>query len=72
MNIQTAKLELLKAIIENDNADFIQKVTDFVRNERTDFWNELTDVEQSEIKKGLEELDRGEKVSYDSFLKKIS
>lgn len=72
MDIQTTKLELLKTILENENSEFIQKVADFVKKEKVDFWNELSLSEQSEIKQGIEELDKGKRVSYDSFLKKIS
>jgi len=72
MDIRTTKLELLKTILETENTDFIQKIADFVKTEKIDFWDELTLTEQSEIKQGIEELDNGKRVSYESFLKKIS
>ncbi|MFD1615848.1 hypothetical protein [Gelatiniphilus marinus] len=72
MDIRTTKLELLKTILETENNDFIQRVADFVKKEKVDFWDELTSTEQSEIKQGIEELDNGKRVSYESFLKKIS
>ncbi|WP_121667559.1 hypothetical protein [Mesonia aquimarina] len=72
MDIQTTKLELLKTIMDNENADFIQRVADFVKKEKIDFWNELSLSEQKEIKQGINELDNGKRVSYESFLKKIS
>ncbi|MCK0155957.1 hypothetical protein MWU65_02120 [Cellulophaga sp. F20128] len=56
--------------IENDN--FIQRVTDFIRNEESDFWNELSASEQAEIKKGIEQLDNGQRISYKDVLNKIS
>ncbi len=72
MDIQTIKLELLKIILENENSEFIQRVSDFVKKEKIDIWNELSMSEQEEIKKGIEDLNSGKRVSYDSFLKKIS
>lgn len=72
MDIRTTKLELLKTILENENTEFIQKVAEFVKKEKIDFWDELSISEQSEIKHGVQELDKGKRVSYDSFLKKIS
>jgi hypothetical protein len=72
MDIRTTKLELLKTILETENKDFIQRVADFVKKEKVDFWDELTLTEQSEIKQGIEELDNGKRISYESFLKKIS
>lgn len=72
MDIQTTKLELLKIILENENSEFIRKVADFVKREKSDFWDELSFSEQNEIKKGIKELENGKRVSYESFLKKIS
>ena len=72
MDIRTTKLELLKTILETENNDFIQRVADFVKKEKVDFWDELTLTEQTEIKQGIEELDNGKRISYESFLKKIS
>ncbi len=72
MDIKTTKLELLKTILENENSEFIQRVAEFVKKEKEDFWNELSEVERKEIKKGIQELDNGKRVSYESFIKKIS
>jgi len=72
MNIQETKLELIKIILENENSEFIQRVALLVKKEKKDFWNELSLSEQNEIKKGIESLDNGKRVSYESVLKKIS
>ena len=69
MDIQTTKLELLKAILDNENSEFIQRVSDFVKKEKDDFWNELSMSEQKEIKEGIADLDNGKRISYDSFFK---
>lgn len=34
MDTQTTKLELLKAILDNENSEFIQRVSDFVKKEK--------------------------------------
>jgi len=72
MDIQATKLALLKIILENDNSEFLQKLSDFIKREKSDFWDDLTEADQQEIKKGIEELNEGKKVSFDSFLEKIS
>ena len=72
MDIQTTKLALLKLILENENAEFIQRLAEFVSKEKPDFWDDLSPSDQKEIKKGIEELDKGKRVPYQSFLKKIS
>lgn len=72
MDIQATKLALLKIILENDNSEFLQKLSDFIKREKSDFWDDLTEADQQEIKKGIEELNEGKKISFDSFLEKIS
>ena len=72
MDIQTTKLELVKAILEIEDLNIIEKVASFVKNEKKDFWNELSASEQKEIKKGITELENGKRISYESFLKKFS
>jgi hypothetical protein len=72
IDIQTTKIELVKTILAIENDEFIQKVVDFINKEKVDFWNELNLSEQNEIKKGIEELNQSKRVSYESFLKKIS
>jgi len=72
MDIHITKLELLKTILEIDNEELIQKLSDFVKKENTDFWTELNSAEKKEIAKGIEQLEQGKRISYESFLKKIS
>jgi hypothetical protein len=72
MDVQATKLEIIKTILENENVEFLQKVSDFVKKEKSDFWNELSIAEQKEIKKGIEDLDCGKRISYEAFLKKIA
>ena len=71
MDIQATKLKLIKAILEDENSEFIERVANFVKMEKNDIWSDLSLTEQKEIKKGIEELDKGKRVSYESFLKKI-
>ena len=72
MNIQTSKIELVRTILDIESDDFIQKIASFIKKEKVDFWKELSPSQKKEIKKGLEELENGKRVSYDSFLVKIS
>ncbi|NBC58687.1 MAG: hypothetical protein GVY05_10455 [Bacteroidetes bacterium] len=72
MDIQATKLKLVKTIIENENSESINRIAKFVENEKVDFWDELNNSEQQEIKKGIDQLDKGKRVSFESFLNKIS
>ncbi len=51
MNIQIAKIELVKMILNIDNYEFIQEVAAFIKkNKKTDFWHDLNLSKQKEIK----------------------
>lgn len=72
MDIQTSKIELVKLILDIDNTEFFQKVSNFIKNENSDFWNDLSLAEQKEIRNGIDDLDKGSRIAYSDFLKKIS
>jgi hypothetical protein len=72
MDIKTSKIGLVKMILNIENATFIQRVIDFINNEKADFWNELSAEEQAEIKRGIEQLNQGNRKSYKEVLDKIS
>ncbi len=73
MNIQTTKIELVKMILNIENSELIKRVTDFIKeNEKSDFWDDLSLSEQQEIRHGIEDLDKGDRIEYKEFLKKIS
>lgn len=72
MDIRTSKIELVKMILNIENDKFIEKIAEFVQKEKVDFWNELSLTEQKEIEKGIKQLNKGKRVEFNDFLKKIS
>ena len=73
MDIQTTKIELVKMILNIENNEFIQSVSDFIKkNEKTDFWDDLSLSEQKEIREGIEDFNKGDRIAYNEFLEKIS
>ena len=72
MDIQSSKIELVKIILNIENDKFIEKITEFIQKEKADFWDELSVAEQEEIEKGITELNKGKRVKFNDFLKKIS
>lgn len=72
MDIRTSKIELVKIILNIENDEFIEKITEFVQKEKADFWNELSLSDQKEIEKGIKQLNKGKRVEFNDFLKKIS
>lgn len=65
MSMRKTTLDLIEAISDRVNTALVEK-------EKVNFWEELTLSDQSEIKQGIEELNKGKRVSFETFLKKIS
>ena len=72
MSIQTTKLELIKLILSVENPRIIKKISSLLKNETGDFWNDLSESQKEEIKLGMKQLDEGQGISWDDFLKKVS
>ena len=71
MDIQVEKIEIMKMILDTKNPVILSQIKNIFRDENEeDFWDTLTNEQQNEIKSGIEELDRGEKFSYDEVTKK--
>jgi len=72
MNTQASKLELVKLIVDIDNDQIIEKLLDVLKSEEKDFWIALSESEKKEIELGIKQLDAGQRISLDDFLKKVS
>jgi hypothetical protein len=72
MDLQTSKLELFKLIINIDNQKIIDKLITILKSGEEDFWIELSEQERKEIELGIKQLESGERISFDDFLKKVS
>lgn len=72
MDIQASKIELAKMVLDLEDSKLIEKVRKLITKEKKDFYDELSEDQKLEIQFGIEQLDRGEKVSWEDVLKKIS
>ncbi len=72
MDIQSAKLELVKLILNLDNQQVIYKILHLLKSEQEDFWLQLSDDEKEEIKTGIKQLDAGERIAIEDFLDRVS
>jgi hypothetical protein len=71
MDIQSSKIELTKLILNIESPALIQKIKDLLIKESSDFWSELSDIQKEEMRIGIDQLNRGERISVEDFLKKI-
>ena len=72
MDIQASKLELFKMIYNIEDQNIIDNLIKIVRSSQKDFWLELSDSQKQEIKTGITQLDSGQRISLEDFLKKVS
>ncbi len=73
MDIQAEKIALAKMLLETNNIEIIDAVKNiFSRAKSADFWDELSQEEQDEIKLGLEQLNAGQRIPLEDFIKKVS
>ncbi len=72
MDIQTAKIELAKLILSIDSPSLIAKIKELLTKESSDFWHTLSESEKQEIMFGIDQLDNGQRISFEEFLSKVS
>ena len=71
MNIQAEKLELVRLILDTDNPGILASVKRiFSKSKDTDFWDTIPQKQKDEIMEGVLEIEKGETVSYEEFIKK--
>ena len=70
MNIQAEKLELVRKILDTDNPGILSSIKQiFTSSKKVDFWDSLPQSQKEEILKGIEEVENGETVNYEEFIK---
>jgi hypothetical protein len=71
MDFQATKEELAKMILESDDSKLIDKVRKLLFKEKKDFYDEFTEDQKLEIQYGIEQLDRGERISWEDLKKRL-
>jgi len=69
MDIQTKKLNLIQWFIQLNDERLLMKI-EALQAEDLDFWNDLSEYQRQEIKKGIAELDAGQKHDYEQVVSK--
>ena len=72
MDIQASKIELAKIILDLEDSKLIEKVRKLLIKDKKDFYDDFTEDQKLEIQFGIDQLDRGEKVSWEEVYKRIS
>lgn len=70
MNIQAEKLELVRMILDTDNPGILSSIKRiFTSSKKVDFWDSLPQTQKDEILIGIEEIENGETINYEEFIK---
>lgn len=67
MDIQASKIEIAKMILDLEDSKLIEKIRKILIKEKKDFYDEFTEDQKLEIQYGIEQLDRGESMSWEEF-----
>ncbi|WP_269223993.1 hypothetical protein [Flavobacterium sp. IMCC34518] len=70
MDIQFEKSELMKKLEETNDLSIIEAIKKIFQSEKKDFWEELTPEQKFEIEEGNRQIERGEFVDFEEFIKK--
>lgn len=71
MNIQAEKLHIMKMILETENPEILHSIKKlFAKQKEADFWKTISKDQQEEIELGIDEIEKGETISYESLIKK--
>ena len=71
MNIQAEKLKIMRLILETDNPSILNSIKRiFSKSKEDDFWNSLSQYQKDEILLGIQEIENGEIVDYEAYMKK--
>lgn len=71
MDIQASKIEVAKMVLDLEDSKLIEKVRDLITKENKDFYDEFTEDQKLEIQYGIEQLDRGERISWEDLKKRL-
>lgn len=72
MDLATSKIELTKLILEIEDQDIISKIFSLEQHEQSDFWSHLSENQRKSIQLGINQLDNGEGIPLQDFIKQIS
>jgi len=70
MNIQAEKIEIMKMILDTDNPTILESIKNvFTKSATTDFWDTLPQEQKEDILQGIKDIENGDIVDYEDFIK---
>lgn len=69
MDIELEKLELIKLLEATQDVTIVVAIKKIFNASKKDFWEELTEAQKLDIEEGERQIERGEFVDFDDFIK---
>jgi len=70
MDIHSKKIELVKLILDTDNINILSQVKKFlIGDTKEDFWDSLTKEQKEDVFLGIKDIEGGNIIEYDEFIK---
>ncbi|MBT3424697.1 MAG: hypothetical protein HOD63_13835 [Bacteroidetes bacterium] len=69
MDIQALKLELVRQILDLDSKEVLTKLFQTLKKSNKDFWLDLSESQKAEIELGLKQIENGETIEWEEFVK---
>ncbi len=71
MNIQAEKPEIMKLILETDNPGLLVSIKEhFKKKVQPDFWETIPQNQNDDILGGIKEIEDGDVIDYEEYIKK--
>ena len=71
MNIEMTKLELINLLLQTKKEALLLKIKNVFEEEHSDWWSEMTTEEQTEIKNGLKQADKGDFIEHGGVMNRF-
>lgn len=72
MDIQTEKLKIIELLLHTNNPSIIERIKSIFQSEESqDIWEELTNDQKTEIEKALKEVENGQTMPFEDFIKNL-
>ena len=68
-SLEARKLAIMEQLADNNDEAVILQIENLLKP-NVDFWDELSEQEKATIKKGIQELDNGQRIDFKQFIAK--
>jgi hypothetical protein len=65
--IEARKLNIIEYLAELNDESVLQQIENLLKP-KVDFWDELSEDEKAIIKKGIKDLDNGDRIEFNQFI----